>query len=514
MFNDLQISQLSNRGMSPEKVEEQLELFKKGIRPVSLFKPATPNNGIEVFTGKDTDRYLSLYRVEKSKFSQVKFVPASGAASRMFKQLFEALNEFLKDPYVPEEVFRKIPEVQGFFNELEKYPFYPDLNRIMSENGIEVSELNVSLKYPEVLDFLLSSRGLAYGELPKGLLKFHIYPDEIRTAFEEHFVEGAAYLCDADKQVKLHFTVSPEHRKLFEKLATELILKYKSKSGLDFRIDFSVQKPSTDTIAVDLENKPVILEDGKLLFRPGGHGALLDNMQEINEKIIFVGNIDNVAPDRTKPLRIRFKELLGGVLIERVSIIHRFLSELEKKDFVKTRDEVCEFVEGYISPESASILRSASDEDFRRLAVQILDRPVRVCGMVKNEGEPGGGPYWIRDNYGNISKQIIESSQVDLKDPGQSEIFSSATHFNPVDLACYTFNYQGEKFNLGDFRDPGMAFIAIKSQGKNSVKSLELPGLWNGSMAGWLTFFIEVPVETFSPVKTVFDLRRKEHISS
>jgi len=360
---------------------------------------------------------------------------------------------------------------------------------------------------------LLTGKGLSYGVLPKGLLRFHIYRDETRTAFEEHFEEAALYLKDSRGLVKLHFTVSPEHRKLFEELAREMIQKYREKYKLTFQVEFSVQKPSTDTLAVTLQNNPFIHEEDHLLFRPGGHGALLDNMQDLKEKMVFVGNIDNVAPDRTKSLRIRYKQLLAGILIDRVQKVHGLLSRLEKGTAPGLKSEILEFIKAYISETSAGELEKVTDNELIKNAKAILNRPVRVCGMVKNVGEPGGGPFWISDKSGKISKQVVESSQVNLDDPGQDAIFRRATHFNPVDMACYTYSFTGKKFRLEEFRDPDMAFIAIKSQGGSSLKALELPGLWNGSMAGWITFFVDVPIETFSPVKTIFDLRREEHIS-
>jgi septum formation topological specificity factor MinE len=513
MFTSSQLKQLSDRGISQEQAVRQLDIFKKGITPVKLVKPAIPDDGIEVFDEKLIDYYVNRFQNEKEGISIVKFVPASGAASRMFKQLFEAKDEFEKNTETPSAVLQKIPELDIFFKDLKNYPFYDDLKALCKSNGTDPESLLKSGKYAEILNFLLSGSGLAYGELPKGLLMFHKYTQESRTAFEEHFEEAAYYIVNKSKHAKLHFTVSPEHRKLFESLSLKLIKKYLEKHKVTFEVEFSVQKPSTDTLAVDMENKPFMMEGDKLLFRPGGHGALLDNMQDINEKIVFVGNIDNVAPDRTKTLRVRYKELLAGILIERVQRIHGLLNNLKKAYSQQLKKEVLEFIQNYISASTVLQLSDINDNEFVTHAILILNRPLRVCGMVKNVGEPGGGPFWISDKSGIISKQIVESSQVNLSDPEQDKIFRNATHFNPVDMVCFTYNYKGKKFNLEEFRDPDMAFIAVKSQGGSSLKALELPGLWNGSMAGWLTFFVDVPIETFSPVKTIFDLRRQEHIS-
>jgi hypothetical protein len=478
-----------------------------------LVCPATRDDGIEIFEQQKIDFYISLFQREKYKFPIIKFVPASGAASRMFKQLFEALNEFISNPHDFESVFLKIPELHDFFQNLNNYPFYDDLLAVCNTPGSDPESMIKSGKFAEILSMLLSSQGLSYGILPKGLLMFHKYTHEARTAFEEHFAEAALFLRDKNNKVKMHFTVSPEHLILFKTLSDVLIKKYLEKYNVHFEIDFSVQKPSTDTLAVDMENKPFVQDQEMLLFRPGGHGALLDNMQDINEKMVIVGNIDNVAPDRTKALRVRYKELLAGILVERVQSIHSFLIRIEKGYSEELKAEILYFIKYYISSALAQDLSDLSGNEFINGVKKEFNRPIRICAMVRNVGEPGGGPFWISDKSGNVSKQIVESSQVNLNDPHQDKIFSEATHFNPVDMVCFIYNYKGEKFRLEEFRNPEMAFIAIKSQGGNSLKALELPGLWNGSMAGWLTFFVEVPVETFSPVKTIFDLRREEHIA-
>ncbi len=513
MFTEIQLKQLSDKGIDLEQALGQLEIFKNGISPVRLINPAIPGDGIEVYNKTQTDSYLELFRKKKQDFPTVKFVPASGAASRMFKALFEALNELINNPYDTASVLQKMPEIEIFFRDLASYAFYDDLRALCLANGSDPETMAREDKHAELLNLLLSSGGLAYGDLPKGLLKFHKYPGQVRTAFEEHFIEAAEYLKDSGKMVRMHFTVSPEHLILFESLSAELIKKYSENFKLHFDVSFSAQKPSTDTIAVDMENKPFLAKEGKLLFRPGGHGALLDNMQDIPGKMVFVSNIDNVAPDRLKKTRVRYKELLAGILIERLDIIHFYLDKLEAGYSDNLKSGILEFTGKFISPASAEKLSGLADREFLSEAKNTLNRPVRVCGMVKNVGEPGGGPFWIADKSGKVSKQIIESSQVDLKNPEQAAIFNNATHFNPVDMVCYTYDYKKMKFNLKDFRDPDMAFIAVKSQGGNPLKALELPGLWNGSMAGWITFFVDVPVETFSPVKTIFDLRREEHIS-
>ncbi|MCB8994908.1 MAG: DUF4301 family protein [Bacteroidales bacterium] len=511
MFNSKHFKQLSDRGISLEQANKQLEIFKKGIAPVVLVAPAIPNDGIEVYDDKQIRHYVNLFQKEKNRYSILKFVPASGAASRMFKALFEGLAELESKASVG-EVLEKQSQLADFFKELEKYPFFEDLVMVCESSDSHPAKMIGSHKHAELLQLFLKGDGLGYGELPKGLLKFHRYKAETRTAFEEHFEEASMFLRDKNNSVKLHFTVSPEHMKLFSELAEKLKRKYADMKNVSFEVEFSVQKPSTDTLAVDLDNKPFLMDEGQLHFRPGGHGALLDNMQDINEKIVFVSNIDNVAPDKTKALRVKYKELLSGILIERLEIIHGFLKSLEKSCNEKLKNEIIDFVKSFVSKASAEELKKLETNDFVTEAVKILNRPIRVCGMVKNVGEPGGGPFWIKNKKGEISKQVVESSQVDLSDPKQEKIFLNATHFNPVDMVCYTYDYKDRKFNLKDFRDPDMAFIASKSQGGKSLKALELPGLWNGSMAGWLSFFVDVPIETFSPVKTIFDLLREEHL--
>jgi len=513
MFTQAQLNQLDERKIKASQVIDQIETFKKGILPVKLAKPALQGDGVEVFEENEIENYVCSFQSEKKHFSLLKFVPASGAASRMFKLLFDAINEFNSNPDNSDKVLRKMPEIASFFAMLSEYPFYYDLIDSCKKSNQSLDSLIKERNFVEILKLLLFSEGLAYGQLPKGLLKFHRYNNETCTAFEEHFREASMYLGDSEDRINLHFTVSPEHLSLFEELSNVLINKYLKKSNTKFKVTFSIQKPSTDTLAVDLSNNPFLDNSGRFLFRPGGHGALLDNMQDLDEQIIFVGNIDNVAPIRTQPLRIRYKKLLAGVLIERVKIIHSLLNRLEKSYTDELKIDIIEFINKYVSITSAQNLTEQSDEEFNSIAEAILNRPIRICGMVKNVGEPGGGPFWVAAKNNNISKQIVESSQVDILDLNQTEIFKKASHFNPVDLVCFTRNYRGQKFNLKDFRDPDMAFIAEKSQGSSTLKALELPGLWNGSMAGWMTFFVDVPIATFSPVKTIFDLVREEHLS-
>lgn len=505
MFSDNDLQLLEKKGISIRQINEQLEAFRKGIDFVTLYAPATPGSGIMVPGEKEIDRYNELFSNGITRHSFTRFIPASGAASRMFKALFETL-----DKLGGEADFRSFlegnKEMTNFLGNIHTYPFYEDLLQFTP-----VPDTNSKESTLEVLRKLLLDKGLNYGSLPKGLLKFHRYPDGSRTAFEEHFIEASQYLTSDKNTVKLHFTVSPEHRELFQTLSKLLTARFWKAYKIDFKVSFSEQKPSTDTIAVNPDNTPFRTENGELLFRPGGHGALLENLNDLDEEIVFIGNIDNISPDRTKSLRIKYKKLLGGILIEKTGRLHEILRRIADGEKGKDlRMEINSMIKE-ISPYFYEVIKELQDTDYYDKAFKFMNKPVRVCGMVKNVGEPGGGPFWIKTGDGQISKQIIESSQINLENKDQKTIFESATHFNPVDLACYIRDYRGNKFNLLKFRDPGMAFISSKSQGGKELKALELPGLWNGSMAHWLSWFVDVPIETFTPVKTVFDLVRSEH---
>jgi len=346
--------------------------------------------------------------------------------------------------------------------------------------------------------------------LPKGLLKFHKYKTKSRTAIEEHWVEGASYAKHPSGTVKVHFTISPDHEQEFIKLLNNSIKEYESSLGVKLEINYSFQKPSTDVLAVDLLNEPFRDHDGSMVFRPGGHGALLENLNDCNSDLIFIKNIDNVVPDRIKSETIFYKKALAGVILSYRDRIFEYLRKLESDSSEILINEVVNFIQ----EELHYFGLKEAHSDYKAYLISILNRPIRACGMVKNEGEPGGGPFWVKDKRGNISLQIVESSQVDMENPEQKLCFAHATHFNPVDIVCMVRNYKGEKFRLPDFRDPDTGFITIKSRDGKSLKAQELPGLWNGSMAYWNTFFVEVPLITFNPVKTVNDLLRSNHVQN
>ena len=511
MFTDKDIKYFNAKGINKDMVEKQMAFFMEGIRPLELDRPAIPGDGIEVFDEGGVLMYAGLFDKNAHSYSKVKFVPASGAASRMFKDLFEALNELLVDPYHQKYWIEQHPEIKKFFANIYRYPFIYVLEEICNKKNTNLDALIADEKYAEILHLILSENGLNYGNTPKGALRFHRYPDHNRTAIEEHLIEAEQYLLNKDKSLHIHFTVSPEHQSLFETITDQQRESFREKE-INIDVHFSVQNPSTDTIAVDPSNDPFRDEEGNILFRPGGHGALLKNLESLDEELIFIVNIDNIAPDRLKPFRVLYKKLLGGYLIEKLNVIRQLLHNLENDYSIAVKNDVLEFTKRNISYKCYIQLRDLKSEEFISEAFRVLNRPVRVCGMVKNTGEPGGGPFWIVEDDGTVSKQVIESSQINMYDPEQRKIFASSTHFNPVDIACCIRDYKGFKFNLAEFRDDNMAFISKKSVGGRSLKALESPGLWNGGMAGWLTFFIDVPLETFTPVKTVFDFLRPEHL--
>lgn len=512
MYSEKDFVQLKKKGLSPEIVDQQISYFENGIDFVKIIAPALPGNGISVFNQAEIQEYLQYFDENILSYSFTRFIPASGAASRMFKALFEAL-EYLSGEFTTvDQLFKKNPSLATFFKYLEEYPFCDDLMNYFSGELIKGDHTKEEIII--ILKKLLLEEGLDYGNLPKGLLKFHKYEDGTRTAFEEHFIEAKLYLLNEKSEMKLHFTVSPEHQKLFSDLSEKLKDKFKSEAHIHCKTDFSVQKSSTDTIAVDISNNIFRNDDGSMLFRPGGHGALLENLNDLQEQIVFIGNIDNIAPERTMTQRIKYKKLLGGVLIEKMKKVHHVLNILNSSEVEgDMRSEIMDIAKE-VTYDSVSKLGQMDSEQFRIEIIELLNRPIRICGMVKNVGEPGGGPFWIKNKDGEVSKQIIESSQINLLDSDQNKLFQSSTHFNPVDLACYNYDYKGNKFDLLKFRDPDMGFISKKSQGGKDLKALELPGLWNGSMAGWLTWFVDVPIETFTPVKTVFDLVRESHRGS
>ncbi len=489
--------------MNPELISQQIESFKKGFPFLKITGPATPNKGIKVLSEEEIQKHLNSYPEKAAKIDVVKFVPASGAASRMFKDLFSFLEG--------NGNLSASPFVQKFINQIEKFAFYPELDQALREKGTSISDCLDRKDYKEIIATLLQEDGLAYGSLPKGLLRFHSYGDSKRTPAHEHLVEGMQYAVGKGKTVQIHFTVSPEHEEKFKQEISSILPDLKEESGLNFEISYSQQKKSTDTIAVTLENEPFIEEDGSILFRPAGHGALLENLNDIDADLIFIKNIDNVVPDRLKDTTTKFKIAIGGVLLEIQNEVFETLNALELEISTQHLEKAKQVFTESLGAKLPADFDSQREVDQAKFLKKKLNRPIRICGMVKNTGEPGGGPFWILEEDGSQSLQILETAQIDMNDPVSKAHLHAATHFNPVDLVCGTKNYKGEKFDLLAFRDMQTGFITEKSKSGRELKALELPGLWNGAMSGWNTIFVEVPLITFNPVKTVNDLLRDEH---
>lgn len=492
MFTNKNIKQIESQELTPEKVETQVNAFEEGFPPMELIEPATPQNGITILSEDEETRYITTFGNSLSSgLNTIKFVPASGAASRMFKDLYTFLESGEETEFI-----------KLFIERLKHFAFYPQL-----------AEINSSEDKKELIRTLLSDEnGLGYGNKPKGLLLFHKYKNKSRTPFEEHLVEAASYCAGSNGFANLHFTISPEHHESFTQLFNEVKSEYEKRFGLKFHVTFSYQHPSTDTVAVDKNNKPFTTPEGNLVFRPGGHGALIRNLNELETDMIFIKNIDNVTTDRLKHETKKYKKAIAGLLVNLRNKVYAYLEKLDKPN-ASSDEELLKTIENFIKKE----LFIRFDNNFTTNDERIqfyknkLNRPIRICGMVKNQGEPGGGPFWAKNPDGTISLQIVEKAQIDLENPQQNELFKQSTHFNPVDIICTSKNYKGVKFNLSEYIDPKTGFISTKSIQGEEVKALELPGLWNGAMSNWNTVFVEVPAETFTPVKTVNDLLRSEH---
>mgnify|MGYP001627196804 CR=1 FL=1 len=501
-MNQKLAQQVNDQGMSLELVQQQLTHFAEGFPFLPIVKEATIGDGIIALSDEEISHFKHTYPEKAAQIAVVKFVPASGAASRMFKDLFAFLEG---DGDISQNSF-----VNKFITNLKKFAFYADLDAKMQQSGSGIEDALQKGEYKRIVATLLNEDGLGYGQLPKGLLKFHHYEDHDRTPTYEHFVEGVMYALGKDNTVRLHFTVSPEHEAKFKEEVAAIQPKLEQEYGVKFEVSYSQQKKSTDTIAVNMDNTPFEEEDGSLLFRPAGHGALLENLNEIDADLIFIKNIDNEVPDRIKEPTKDYKRAIGGLLLQIQDQVFAALKALEadKEAGVKTAEKVLSEVLGGKLPDHYQDFSNSQKGNY---LIEKLNRPLRVCGMVKNTGEPGGGPFWVQEDDGSLSLQIAETAQIDLNDSKQKAILNASTHFNPVDLVCATKDYQGKKFDLLKFRDMRTGFITEKSKSGRNLKALELPGLWNGSMAGWNTIFVEVPLITFNPVKTVNDLLRDEH---
>ena len=476
MFTEKDLQQIEKHGLTPDAVERQLENFRRGFPFLKVVRAASPGDGVMVVGDAEAAAAVARYEREADRLGIVKFVPASGAATRMFKDLFEFVREGRRTAVVGELLANR-----------RRFAFWPELRTIIGDDADERRTVEN-----------IVAEGLRYGETPKGLVSFHRYGDEVRKAVEEHLVEGAQYAA-AGGEVKIHFTVSPEHLTRFEALLAEKIPGYESRFGVKYRISFSVQDPSTDTLAVNPDCTPFRRADGRLLFRPAGHGALIGNLGKIDADIVFVKNIDNVTTDARRGDTVLYKKALAGVLLALQERIFEYLMALEVPG--AELEPIAAFIENELC---VKLPKDYGTPLLRR----VLNRPIRVCGMVRNEGEPGGGPFWVAGADGLETLQIAESNQIA---PEKRKLMRSATHFNPVDLVCSFRTSKGGRFDLREFVDPATGFISRKSDGGRELLAQELPGLWNGAMARWNTVFVEVPITTFSPVKVVTDLLRPEH---
>ena len=504
MLNQNDLQQIAARGITQEQVDHQLEQFKTGFPFLRLEAAASIGQGVQAPTDEERQQFIECWNRYKNEGHEiVKFVPASGAASRMFKDVFA----FVDAPYdAPQTAFEK-----EFFDGIKKFAFREALCDKCKENeGKNIRTLLEEGNYKAVARQMLSAEGLNYGQLPKGLLLFHNYEDGPRTPMEEHLVEAALYAV-SDGQANVHFTVSHDHLELFKQKVDEKLDKYAKRFGIQFNVSFSEQKPSTDTIAANPDGTPFRQDDGSLLFRPGGHGALIQNLNDIKADVVFIKNIDNVVPDRLKAATVEYKQLLAGILVSLQARAFEYLRLLDSGKYTHEQlEEIIRFVQRDLCCRKADI-KLLEDAELVIYLRRKLNRPMRVCGVVKNVGEPGGGPFLTYNSDGTVSLQILESSQIDKKNAEYMKMFTEGTHFNPVDLVCAIRDYKGNAFNLPDFVDPQTGFISQKSKNGRELLALELPGLWNGAMSDWSTVFVEVPLETFNPVKTVNDLLREQH---
>ena len=476
MFNREDLQQIESHGLTLSQVEQQIENFRQGFPYLKIVRAASAGDGVQVLSEEEVASAVERYEKLSEELRVVKFVPASGAATRMFKELFEYINED-----------KRTAGIDKLLDNIEKFAFWPELSEyVMPDSPDE-----------EIVEEIVVG-GLGYGSKPKGLVTFHAYEDGARKAVEEHLVEGAMYDRCGD-EVYIHFTVSEEHKSGFWDVLAHTQPIYEERYGVKYNISFSVQKPSTDTIAVNPDNTPFRTDDGKLLFRPAGHGALIENLNDIEADIIFVKNIDNVTTDARRGDTIKYKKALAGVLLELQDQAFEYLKVLEVGG--GEIETIAEFVEKKLCVKLPENYNS-------QILKQVLDRPIRVCGVVRNQGEPGGGPFWVDQGGGIESLQIAESSQIA---PEDMHLMKSATHFNPVDLVCGVMDSRERKFDLTKYTDPATGFISSKSSGGRELRAQELPGLWNGAMANWNTVLVEVPITTFSPVKVVQDLLRPEH---
>ncbi len=511
------IEQIEAHGLNVEAVRDQIAHFERGAPHADLDRPCTVGDGIRQFDATELDHYIRIFEKSGRRRGLTKFVPASGAATRMFQALLKISTT---RPSIRKSEIIELSKKEGgeyreartFIENLHKFAFYDALAKQLRKRGEDINAISSNGNCGEIFNCLLTEKGLSYADCPKGLILFHKYPEGARTAFEEHLVEAAAYAKDDRDVCSVHFTVSPEHQSRFESLLERVRVEYEARYGAVFEVSFSVQSKSTDTIAVDEANRPYRDENGNLHFRPAGHGALIENLNRIGGDIVFIKNVDNVVPDRLKETNMQWKKALAGYLIalsDRISdALNRLIDGPVDDNLIP---EILDWAPRELCVEVPGHIPDAPLAEQRDYLIHLLDRPLRVCGMVPSTGDPGGGPFWIREKDGTRSIQIVENAQIDPASPQQQSVLKGLTHFNPVDIFAAVRNRHGQAYFLPDFVDQDAFFISKKFKDGHPVKSLELPGLWNGGMAYWNTVFVEVPGDMFNPVKTVNDLLRENH---
>ena len=515
-FTETDLQQMKALDISEAQVRTQIALFRKSSTFMRLQRPCILGDGVRHIDIDESQRYLELHEQAAQKGRFMKFVPASGAATRMFQSLLQIyhLPQYLE----PQELHRNAKlgvavacDFLKFMQDIQQLAFIEDLQEALARDSLDLGALIESHRYRTILEYLLTGLGLNYGSLPKGLLKFHHYSERCRTAFEEHLEEAVHYLTGANGRCHLHFTVSPEHEVGFRRLFEQIRPYYEKRHGVVYQISFSHQQPSTNTIAADTRNRPFRDRFGRLVFRPGGHGALITNVNHLQGDLVYIKNVDNVVQERFIDTIGFWKRVLGGCLVALEAAVHEHVRQLHDRLSPSSVRKAEAFAVEQLQAKLPKAYAAWSLEKRHAYLHKKLERPIRVCGVVQNVGEPGGAPFWVEDRFGELSLQIVEKAQVDFNSPEQREIWNSSTHFNPVDLVCSVRDYKGEPFGLDRYVDHDAVFISKKSVEGRSLKALELPGLWNGAMAGWLTVVVEVPRITFNPVKTVFDLLKPEH---
>lgn len=506
-FSQKDLAQIKVQGLTETEVLTQIENFRTGFAPMNLKAAAKIDDGIKNFTEDETEQFISLYDKEKDNYSITKFVPASGAATRMMKDLYNFVEQYKDEGSTPLSDF---PKAEQVIKNIKNFAFYNELNTKMQKDNLSIAECIEKKAYKTIIEYILLEKGLNYGKSPKAWILFHSYEDSFITPFEEHLIEAAKY-CSKNGEANIEFTILKEHSNGFKALKDAVVPLYEKKFGIKYNITFSFQQHSTDTIAVDLDNEPIHDKEGCLVFRPAGHGALITNINKLDSDIVFIKNIDNVSATNREDT-IKYKKLLAGVLInakKKVANLQNKLSKprLTKQELVSIATMIKKQV---MVADVKNFMAFPTLAEYRKYLINLLDRPIRVCGMVKNEGEPGGGPFFVESNEG-ISLQIVEKAQVNLLNKEQEKIFQEATHFNPVDIVMSAKSSSGKKYQLSKFVDYATGFISEKSFEGQTIKAQELPGLWNGSMAKWLTIFVQVPLTTFTPVKTINDLLKDSH---